>query len=103
MRKILFFIFMLIIAIFIGLALAYEPSFVLFQFNRLSIAFPLWLFILLVVITIYLSWLLYKIVRALFLTPQKLRNNIAKMQQRLEVKRQMRAIDKKITRAQTKE
>jgi uncharacterized protein HemY len=102
MRKILFFLFILVVAVFIGLALANEPSFVLFQFNRLSIAFPLWLFILLVVIFIYLSWLFYKILRALFLTPQKLKNNIVKMQQRRAIKRQMRAIDKKITQAQIK-
>lgn len=102
MRKILFVFLLLVIAALVMLALAYEPSFVLFQFNRVSIAFPLWLFILIVVAVVYLSCLLYKMIRALFLVPQKLKNNITKMQQRHDIKRQMRAIDKKITQAQTK-
>lgn len=100
MRKILFYLLILIVAVFIGLAIVQAPSFVLFQFKGVSVALPLWLFVLLVIVLIYLTLMVRKICRALFIAPQRLKSNLTQMQQRREVKRQMRDIRKKI--AQTK-
>lgn len=96
MRKTLFYLVILIIAVFIGLAIVQTPSFVLFQFKDVSVAFPLWLFVLLVVILVYAVILLRKLCKVLFIAPQQLKSNIAQMQQRRDVKRQMRAIRRKI-------
>lgn len=98
MRKVLFYLVILIIAVFIGLAIAQVPSFVLFQIKDISIAMPLWLFTLLVILLIYLAFLLQKINKSLFIIPQKLKGNLAQMQKRRDVKRQMRKIRKKISK-----
>jgi uncharacterized protein HemY len=98
MRKLLFYLVLLILAVFIGLAIVQAPSFVLFQFKSVSIALPIWLFMLLIILLIYLSFVIRKICRILFIAPQKFKSNLDQMQQRREVKRQMREIRKKIER-----
>jgi len=98
MRKILFYLGLLILAVFIGLLIIHVPSFVLFQIKNLSIVLPLWLFILILVLLLYVILVLRKIIRSLFLLPNKLKSNLEQLQQRQNVRRQLRKIKKQIER-----
>jgi uncharacterized protein HemY len=101
MQKFLFYLFILLLATFIGLTLAHTPAFVLFQLKDWSIVFPLWLFIVLVAVLIYLTLIARRITKALFIAPQKLKSTLTKMQQRHDVRRQLRKIKKQIGNTQT--
>ena len=98
MRKTLLYLSLLIGAIFLGLFIIQVPSFVLFQIKDLSIALPLWLFILIFTVFIYALFIVRKIMRSLFILPQKLKTNLAKMQQRQNVRKQLKKIKKQIER-----
>ena len=90
MRQIIYFLGVLGLAVVIGLFLAHVPAFVLLEVGRFSLAVPLWLLLVFLLIVGVILMMMRRMVRRVLILPQKLQTN-------LEVLRQRQKMRKKIT------
>ncbi len=103
MRQIIFYLFVLGLAVVLGLFLAHVPSFFLIEVGRFSIAVPIWLFLVFVLLLSVIIMIVRRIVRRVLIVPQKLSHNLERMRQRQKVRKKIEAIEVGIKRASKKQ
>ena len=101
MRRTLLYLLVLALAIIFGLFIAHVPAFLLVQVGTFSVAMPLWVLFSLVFILTYLYVLIRRIMRRALIIPKKLRDNVAVMQQRQNVRKKIKKIEADIERARS--
>ncbi len=99
MRQGVYFLFVLGLSVLIGLFLAHVPAFMLLEIGRFSIAVPLWLLFIFVLMISGLLLIMRRIVRRVVIVPQKLRSNLELLRQRQKVRRKIEQIELGIKRA----
>ena len=99
MRQVIYCLFVLGLAVVIGLFLAHVPAFVLLEVGRFSIAVPIWLLLIFILVLSVVVMIVRRIVRRVLIVPQKLRGNVAIMRQRQKVRRKIEEIEVGIKRA----
>jgi HemY protein len=73
-----FFIFLLVLAlsVWIGIKITFDPGYVLITWHQLALEMPLWLFVLILVISFILIYYLIRSIRYLLILPKQWRHNL---------------------------
>ena len=95
----IYFLMVLGLAVVIGLFLAHVPAFVLLELGHFSVAVPLWLLLVFLLILGVLLMMVRRILRRVLIVPQKLQSNIEILRQRQKMRKKIDAIEAGIKRA----
>ena len=99
MRQIIYFLVVLGLAVVIGLFLAHVPAFILLEVGRFSIAVPIWLLFILLLIFAVILMVIRRILLRIVVVPQKLQSNLEVMRQRQKMRKKIEEIEMGIKRA----
>ncbi len=99
MREIIYFLGALGVAVICGLFLAHVPAFVLVEVGHFSIAVPIWLLVIFVLVLSVVWMILRQVIRRILIVPQALHQQLDIMRQRQKVRKKIEAIEVGIKRA----